>query len=230
MIIALRRACTLVAVFSLASLAAVAAAQTSAPTALDKQLERVDLGITGMGLINSKTSGPAGPFGYNLTDTPSNTGGVLINLRYIKSPLVGFEFNYTYARNVQNYNYYVQNDSPNETPVPAVLNLQDNMHEYSFGWVFHTPRVFGIGTFASAGAGTTAFKPTAYGGENVTEQARMSYYYNVGVEQNVINNHLGVRAAFRQAFYLAPDFQTSFLRDYRHTSSIEPNIGFYIRF
>jgi hypothetical protein len=227
MIIALRRLCTWAALLSLASLAAVATAQTTPLTPLDKQLNRIDLGITGMGVLNSSTSGPAGPFNYNLTDTPSNGGGVLIDLRYIKSPLVGVEFNYTYARTAQNYNFIANN---NGTQTPSVLNVQANSHEYSAGWVVHTPKVFGIGTFASAGIGTTAFKPTATGGEGAQEQARMTYYYNVGVEQQVINPHFGLRAAFRQSFYLAPDFQQTFLRDYKHTSSIEPNAGIYLHF
>jgi hypothetical protein len=227
MIIALRRLCTWAALLSLASLAAVSTAHTTPLTPLDKQLNRIDLGITGMGVFNSSTSGPTAPFNYNVTDTPSNGGGVLIDLRYIKSPLVGFEFNYTYARNAQNYNYIANNTG---TQTPSVLNVQVNSHEYSAGWVVHTPKVFGIGTFASAGIGTTAFKPTSTGGEGAQEQARMTYYYNVGVEQQVINPHFGFRAAFRQSFYLAPDFQQTFLRDYKHTSSIEPNAGIYLHF
>jgi hypothetical protein len=46
----------------------------------------------------------------------------------------------------------------------------------------------------------------------------------------VINPHFGLRASFRQAFFLAPDFQTNYFRILKHTYTTEPTIGFYLHF
>ena len=231
MIIALRRLCTWAAILSLASLAAVATAQTTPITPLDKQLSRIDLGVAAIGVITKDTTGPQVTTPSTpITDNPSGTVGALVTLRYIKSPLVGLEFNYSYARFAQDYTYDQQTPG---TPLPGtstLLEIQANATEYTFGWVFHTPKVFGIGTFASAGAGTTAFRPSKNGGDNVTEQARATYYYNVGVEQSILSPKFGFRASFRQAFYLAPDFQQTYLRNGQRTITTEPSVGFYLHF
>lgn len=229
MIIAFRRICTCVALLSLASIAAVAAAQspTTPETPLQKQLDHVDLGIEGIGSIPTSTTGPDRRTGATITDNPSTTVGVLVNLRYIKSPLVGLEFNYTSVRSDQDFTGLGIN---NNSPTPNLLQIQASAHEYTFGWVFHTPRILGIQTFAGAGAGTTAFKPTATGGIQFQEQARFTYYYNFGVEQQVISPHFGLRLAFRQAFYKAPDFETNYLSNLKQTINTEPTAGFYLHF
>lgn len=227
--ITLGRVSALAAILSFASAAAVANAQATPLTPLDKQLSRLDLAVSGMGSITKSTTGPqVTPPSTTITDDPSNTVGALVTLRYIKSPLVGLEFNYTYARFNQNFGYFVQN--PGENPSLQKFGIQANASEYTFGWVFHTPRVFGIGTFASAGAGSTAFKPSKNGGEGYQEQARATYYYNVGVEQALLSPRFGFRASFRQAFYLAPDFQETYLRNHQRTITSEPTIGFYLKF
>ena len=61
-------------------------------------------------------------------------------------------------------------------------------------------------------------------------QARATYYYNVGLENEFLSPHFGLRASFRQAFYLAPDFETNYLRNYQHTFTTEPTVGFYLKF
>ena len=215
----LRHLFTASAVLALTALTTSASAQATPLSGLDKQLSRIEFGINAMGVITKSTTGPNALDGSVTTDTPSNTVGALINLRYIKNPLVGVEFNYTYARFAQDY-----------TTTPLNFNIQANASEYSGGWVFHTPHVFGIGTFASAGVGTTAFKPSKNGGSGFDEQARFTYYYNVGVEQAIISPKIGIRASFRQAFYKAPDFETNYLDTGKRTISSEPTVGIYFKF
>ncbi len=207
-------------------MAAVAAAQVP-ETPLTKQLNRIDLGVSAIGVITGSTSGPDALRGNNVQDSPSNTVGALVNLRYVKSPLMGFEFNYTYARFTQNYSGSVPNPGSSS---PLNLGVQANMSEYTFGYVVHTPHIFGLGTFASGGAGTTAFRPSKNGGEGFQTQARLTYYYNVGVEQQIFIPNFGFRASFRQAFYKAPDFETNYLDNGKHTITTEPSIGFYLHF
>lgn len=229
MIIAPRRLSTLAAILSFASLTAAASAQAPL-TGLDKQLDRINLVISGSGILNKNTSGPNIQSGTTTTDAPGNTAGALIDIQYIKSPLIGLEFNVNYSRYVQNFTYDQQTPGNPTVSTPTLLGIQNDAIEYTAGWVFHTPKVFGIGTFASVGAGATNFVPTRGGGLEYKNQARATYYYNVGLEQQVINPHFGLRASFRQAFFLAPDFETNYLRDNRRTYTTEPTIGFYLHF
>jgi hypothetical protein len=226
MMIALRRLRTWGAFLTFAGMTGVAAAQVS-ETPLTKQLNRIDLGVSAIGVITGSTSGPDALRGNNVHDSPSNTVGALVNLRYIKSPLVGVEFNYTYSRFTHNYSGNVPNPGASS---PLNLGIQANMSEYTLGYVVHTPHIFGLGTFASGGAGTTAFRPSKNGGEGFQTQARLTYYYNVGVEQQIFIPSFGFRASFRQAFYKAPDFETNYLNNGKRTITTEPSIGFYLHF
>jgi hypothetical protein len=227
MIIAPRSRTFLAAILSFASFTAVAAAQAPL-TGLDKQLDRINLVISASGILNKNTSGPNALNQTTTTDAPGNTVGALIDIQYIKSPLVGLEVNVNYSRYVQNFTYFLE--TPGTNPTPHAFGVQNDAVEYTVGWVFHTPKIFGIGTFASAGGGATDFVPTKGGGDGYQPQARATYYYNVGLEQQVINPHFGLRASFRQAFFLAPDFQTNYFRILKHTYTTEPTIGFYLHF
>jgi hypothetical protein len=231
MIIAPRRLSTWAAILSFASLTAAATAQAPV-TALDKQLDRINLVISASGILNRDTAGPNQQNQTVTSDAPGNTVGALIDIQYIKSPLVGLEFNVNYSRYVQNFTYNQLTPGAGGTTVstPTLLGVQNDAIEYTVGWVFHTPKVFGIGTFASAGAGSTDFVPTRGGGDEYQPQARFTYYYNVGLEQQVFSPHFGVRASFRQAFFTAPDFQINTFRDYKHTYTTEPTVGFYLHF
>jgi Outer membrane protein beta-barrel domain len=202
-----------------------AEAQTSQNTALDRQLSRIDLGFVGLGVLNKNSNGVATVNGKANTPVnlnPSNTAGILINLRYTASPWVGFEFNYSYARYTDLF-----------TPFGSQPNggVQQNANEYTFGYVIHSKKqYFGLTPFASGGAGTTVFRPTPGGGLGLPEQARATYFASVGVETTVLSPHFGVRAQYRQVFFKAPDFETNYLRIEQHTSSFEPGVGFFFRF
>jgi hypothetical protein len=196
---------------------ASARAQTTAPlTGLDKQLSRIDFDVSGMGEFSTNVSG-VNQFNKPLTQSPSNTLGALLTLRYIKSPLVGFEANYTYARYTQNYSAYI------------IGGAQANTHEYSLGYVAHGPKFFGVEPFAGVGIGTMEFKPTTYGGQGLKTQARAAYYFNAGAE-DMIASHLGLRAQFRGLVYLAPDFGQNYLTITRRTLTTEPSVGVFLRF
>jgi hypothetical protein len=102
------------------------AQDTPAPrTAFEKQLDRIDFAITGVGIITSSVSGiekrdadvtaSSTSVGGGVTTTtdsvsstllkisPSSTAGELFTLRYIAKPFVGFEYNFGNARYTQNY-------------------------------------------------------------------------------------------------------------------------------
>ncbi len=186
-------------------------------TTLDRQLSRIDIGVSGVGEFTNSVTGK-NYLGTNLTQQPSNTLGALVTVRYTKSPYLGIEGNYGYARYTQNFSAYINGGA------------QTNASEYTLGYVAHTPRLFGIQTFVSAGAGSIAFRATPGGGQNLPTQARAAYYYDAGVEDSLFSSHFGIRAQFRQVFFLAPDFGQNYLTIKQRQITTEPGVGFYIHF
>jgi hypothetical protein len=202
-----------------------AKAQISQNPALDRQLSRIDLAVTASGVFNQSSSGFATVNGHQNTLvnlSPGNTGGAVVTLRYVVSPLIGFEGNYGYARYTDTFTPF------GSQPIGGV---QQNASEYSFGYVAHTRKqYFGVTPFASAGAGTIVFRPTPGGGLALPEQARAAYYFSIGAETTVLSPHFGIRAQYRQVFFKAPDFLTNYLTIQQRTSTYEPGFGFFLRF
>ena len=194
-------------------------AQAIPETMLQRQLSRIDLGVTAIGQITKDVSG-TNYLNVPLNQKASTTVGVLVTLRYVKSPFLGFEANYSQARYTENFSSYI------------IGGAQTKASEYSLGYVAHTPgSFFGFKPFAAAGAGSLAFRPTAGGGQGLPTQARMVYYYNVGVDDDALfSKHFGVRVHLRQAFFKAPDFGQNYLTIQQRTSTLEPGIGFYLKF
>lgn len=196
------------------SLAAPAHAQVQVVSALDKQLARIDFAVVGQGLFNTTTKG-TNYLQQSISDTPGNTLGALVTLRYTVKPYFGLEGNFSYARFTQNYT--------------NIGGIQANTDEYSFGYVVHPGEFFGFRPFASVGAGSNAYKPTPGGGQGLETQARAVYYYTAGVD-DMLTEHIGVRAQFRQSLSLAPDFGQNYITIKQRTISTEPGIGVFLRF
>lgn len=204
--------------FATLSAPSVRAQATSGNPALEKQLSRIDFGASGIGTFTKDVSGTNTFPGAPVSQHASSTLGALISVRYTKSPYLGGEFNYTYARFTQNYSQYI------------VGGIQANTSEYTFGYVAHPPHpIFKSKPFLAAGLGTTAFRPTTFGGQSLKSQARMTYYYAVGLDRD-ISPHFALRAQFRQTFYKAPDFGQNFLTINKQTWTIEPGFGFVVHF
>lgn len=201
----------------LLSTPSTAHAQAVPETRLQHQISRLDLGVTAIGQITGSVSG-TNYLKLPLTQKASTTVGFLATLRYVKSPLVGFEANYTQARYTENFSAII------------IGGAQVKATEYSLGYVAHTRSVFGLRPFAAVGAGSIAFRPTAGGGQGLPNQARAVYYYNVGIDNSVFSQHFGVRLHLRQAFFKAPDFGQNYLTINQHTSTLEPGVGFYLKF
>jgi hypothetical protein len=218
----IRKVLSFAAAFAISFSAVAASAQDAPVTALSKQLSRIDIALSGAGLFNKTVSGPIIPtssnnFGQSIIQQPSNTFGGLFTIRYIAKPYLGAELNYGYARYTENYT--------------NIGGVQTKANEYTLGYVA-TPgyTVFGFEPFLSAGAGSIAFTPTARGGQGLKEQARMTYYYSAGLQQSYFSEHFGLRASFRENFFLAPDFGQNYLTIKQRTTTYEPTVGFYLKF
>ena len=220
--------------FAASLVARTAEGQAQVETPLDRQLHRLDLGVSVIEVITGNTSGqsfatskPTPAEAQTLTTNSTNGTGGLVQLRYTKSPLLGAEFNYSFARYTTNFN------PPSGGTVVAPGGVQADANEITLGYVAHGPSLtdFGLKPFGAAGAGSTVFTPTLNGGgQGFFKQARMTYYYALGVEAPLLSSHFGLRAQFRQSFYLLPDYSANFLTIKQRTSSLEPSFGFYLHY
>ena len=218
-----------VAALALAILTVIAAplaptqahAQAIPESALQHHLSRLDLGVTAIGQITKEVTGMNAlnpPLNQSVTQRASTTVGFLATIRYVKSPLIGFEGNYSQARFTQNYSKYI------------IGGAQAKASELSLGYVAHTPSILGLKPYAAVGLGSMVFSPTAGGGQGLLTQARMVYYYNVGIDDALFSKHFGVRLHLRQAFYKAPDFGANYLTIQKQTNTLEPGVGFFLKF
>jgi hypothetical protein len=208
---------------SLITCLGASAARAQAPqTEWDRQLARLQLGATAIGIITPEVSGTNAlnpPSQMHITQDGSQTVGVLGTLRYTKSPLVGLEANYSFARYTENFSAYI------------IGGAQTRVNEYSLGWVFHLPTLLTTQPFVSLGAGTTAFHPTAGGGQGLPFQYRATYYYNIGLDKSLFKSeHFGARIAMREVFFKAPDFGQNYLTIQQQATTFEPSVGFYLKF
>ncbi len=211
-------ACTLGTAFTPLS------AQTATPeTPFIRQVHKFDLAVSGVGIYNTTVMGPIIPqqapdYGTTVTQYGSNTAGAIVTLRYVAKPYFGLEYNYGYARYTENFNV-------------APLQIQTRATEYTLGYIATPPhQFFGLQPYLGAGAGTTAFKPTPHGGQGAPEQARATYYYTLGVQKALGEGHFGIRAGFRELFFLAPDFGQNYLTILKHANTYEPQVGFFLRY
>ena len=230
----IRKALPLLAVALLISTVGSAHAQTAAPPSpFEKQLDKIDLAISGVGIYNNTVTGTVIPLsgnqGQSITQHGSNTLGALISIQYPAKPYFGLEFNYGYARYTENYkgpgivNYFLPANTTD-------FQIQTKVSEYTFGYLITPPHpIFGMQPFASVGAGPQGFTPTRYGGQEEPEKARMTYYYSIGVQKDY-SQHIGFRVGFRELFFLDPDFGQNYLTILKHATTYEPMAGFYLRY
>lgn len=205
---------------SLTSLLATPAANaqaSSGTSTLDRQLERIDLGIGAVGSFSKDVSG-TNYLGQNIDQKTSSTVGALVQFRYTKSPWIGGEFNLGYARYSHDFNLYFTG------------SVQTNTIEYTAGYVAHPPHpILGMQPFLGGGGGLLYFHPTSGGGKGLPNQGTGAFYYTAGVEKLIVP-HFGFRAQFRQLFYLAPDFYQNYLSTNQRSYTFEPGVGFYAHF
>lgn len=219
--------CFTAGLIALLATPAADAQATTGTSGLERQLDRLTFGVNAVGIITKDVSG-TNYLGQPVDNNTSNTVGVLVDIRYTKSAWVGGEFNIGYARYTHNYTTTAPPTIPS-TSVPF-LPVQSNSFEFTLGYVAHPPHpIGGMQPFFGGGGGLVYFHPTSGGGEGLPNQGAGAFYYTGGVEKTLMT-HFGVRAQFRQLFYLAPDFYQNYLTTGKHTNTIEPGVGFYIHF
>lgn len=204
-------------------------------------MAQTDVAASVYGAFNSSSQASAN----NTGDSPSNAAGVLLELRHIKNPLVGFEATYAYNRADRKYSRVLFCPAegvcgPYEAEVPA------DAHEITGDWIASL-KVGNLRPFALAGGGLLLNVPTSGTAtsqsancnvspcqtENVSTptqtQTTAVFVYGAGLDWTVLP-HLGLRFQYRGNVYRAPDLVTSFSSTNGFTHSAEPMIGAFFRF
>ncbi len=167
----------------------------------------------------------SGTSGAGIHQTPSNSPGGMVELRYISSPLVGFELAVSVNPADQAYAPIAGacglacNNPPTKITAIAVGTAVDYVVSKKVG---------NLRPFLAAGVGFFITVPGATPLGNNTS-IRGAYIYGGGVDYN-FSSHLGIRAQFRGNLYKAPNISAIYPATGVFTQSLEPMGGVYYRF
>lgn len=179
------------------------------------------------GAFNQSTNG------NGVQQSPSNSAGVLLELRHISNPLFGWEATYAYNRANQAYR-----TSAASVSVPA------NAHQITGDWVVSL-KLANLTPFALAGGGlllnvpaTSSVSVVQCGTVTNTCQATTAstntstkgvFVYGAGVDWTVLP-HLGLRFQYRGNVYKAAALTNAFSSTNAFTHNSQPMIGAFLRF
>jgi len=119
--------------------------------------------------------------------SPSNSAGVLLELRHISNPLVGYELNYSFNRANQNYN--------------NLEEIKAGAHQVGFDWVVSFP-VLMLRPFVLAGGGILFFHPDSNQPDSRSE-TKPVFVYGAGLDWKVLR-HIGVRCSIEATCITRP--------------------------
>jgi hypothetical protein len=176
-------------------------------------VKNLEAGVNIFGQFTGNSSG------NGVTDSPTNSLGVLINVRQSFHPWLGYEINYSYTRYSERFN---------AIPYP----VQDNVHEVSGAYLLQGPTLpfLGMQPFAAVGIGGMIFLPTTVGGQRYDQQWRAPFLYELGINYPILTSHLGLRFQYRGLIYKTPDYGSPLVTTNAMRQTAEPSVGAYLRF
>jgi opacity protein-like surface antigen len=149
-----------------------------------------------------------------VTQSATNSGGVLGTYRYYFSRHNGVEFNYGYTLNSQQY-----------ALGSVTSSTKAYSHEATAAYVWRLP-LHRITPFALAGTGSLIFDPKDISGDAL---ARPVFVYGAGADFN-IGARWFLRAQYRGLVYNSPTLGASTVSAELLTHRAEPSAGFGFRF
>jgi opacity protein-like surface antigen len=156
--------------------------------------------------------------GFGLTDTPTYSGGLLVNYRYHFNRWSAIEVNYGYTR----FSHFYSSGT----------FTQANTNEATFAYLFTfgIPRDARFHPFLEGGTGALFFSPiTAGSSSGGSGQNRATLLYGAGTTYRLVGN-LSLQAGYRGLVYTAPDFTLPFQLTNARTQMAEPYAGLTFRF
>ncbi|HEY0760350.1 MAG TPA: outer membrane beta-barrel protein [Acidisarcina sp.] len=142
----------------------------------------------------------------------SNAPGMLLELRHLSNPLVGYELAYSFNNADQKYNFAA---------------VKAHASQVEANWLVSVG-VFNLKAFAQAGGGLKFFS-TSSGQTGVNGQTKPVFVYGAGIDYTVIP-HFGLRFQYRGNLYRAPDLARAFSSTNRFAQTSEPSVGAFVRF
>jgi opacity protein-like surface antigen len=176
---------------------------------------QTDVGLSLYGAFSGTTTG------NNVTQSPSNAAGGLIEVRHIRNPIIGYEGTYSFNRANQTYT-----QCGTSNPLCLREPISANAHEVTGDWVASV-KITSFRPFALAGGGILFDAPVG-GQSSTTTTTKPVFVYGAGVDWGLLP-HLGVRFQYRGNLYKAPDLTTLFTSTNAFTHTAEPMIGVYLR-
>jgi len=144
--------------------------------------------------------------------SPSNSAGVLLELRHISNPLMGYELNYSFNNADQKYN---------------LQNVKANAHQVGADWIVSLP-IANFKPFVLAGGGLIFFSPDG-GQASVSSNTKPVFVYGAGVDWTLLP-HIGLRFQYRGNLYHAPHLTKLANSTDELTQAAQPMLGAYFRF
>ncbi|HEY0795863.1 MAG TPA: outer membrane beta-barrel protein [Acidisarcina sp.] len=159
--------------------------------------------------------------------SPSNAAGVLLELRHLSNPLVGYELAYSFNNANQHYSLAAIPVILPGSGLPTPQSVKARANQVEANWLVSVG-VFNLKAFALAGGGLKFFS-TSSGQTGVNGETKPVFVYGAGVDYTVLP-HLGLRFQYRGSLYRAPDLARAFSSTNRFAQTSEPMLGAFVRF
>ncbi len=181
-----------------------------------------------------------------ITQTPANAAGVIVELRHLYNPLLGFDAAYSWNRANQTFTQTTptvcglqcSGSTSSTEPVPA------NANEISIAWV-GSFRLAGFTPFVLAGGGVLFNTPTtnvatdticsnvaplcAVSSKPTNSSTTGVFVYGAGVDWEILP-HLGLRVQYRGHVNRARGVARSFTTAHAFLQTTAPMVGAFFRF
>jgi hypothetical protein len=161
--------------------------------------------------------------GNGTVQTPVDSYGGMIGMRYTQTPFIGFEL--TYSLSNLDQKYAVDPATCTFTCLNQTVTIPNKTHQVGLDWVF-SKRSGNVRPFALGGV---AFVISASSGDyyDLNTVVRLGYLYGVGADWG--SPKFGLRVQYRGTFYKAPDLAANFFPTGKFTQTAEPMVGIYYR-
>lgn len=190
-----------------------------------------------------------------MVDRPSDAAGLLLELRHISNPLMGYELAYSYHRANEAYRQTTVNPL---CPGNGGINCGDvvtkmaavpaNEHEITGDWVFSF-KLANLKPFVLLGGGVLFDVPAIGKVEETTSICAETHplcslttksistwsrtkgvlVYGAGLDWTLLP-HIGLRFQYRGNVYKTASLMNAFMSTDRYTQDVEPTIGVYYKF
>ena len=164
--------------------------------------------------------------GHGTQQKPKNSPGGMVEFRYYRKPLMGFEISYSYNPADQSYTVSPTNCGLRCGNQPVTVTA--NNHMIGMNWVPATKKTYGgFRPFGLAGLGFVISEPNT-NDYALNSKVRISFDYGGGVDY-ALGSRFGVRAQVRGAAYKAPDLSILYSPTGAYMQTIQPSVGIYFR-